>query len=59
MAASSKSIISMMQSRHFRQKNSLPVKKTVRKKPNYKLAQKILRDYLFPGDEEPDKKPPS
>jgi hypothetical protein len=58
MPTGKKSIISMTQSRHFREQNGLPVKKVKLKKPNFDLAKQILR-WEFPGDEKPYKKPPS
>ena len=50
---------SMLKSRRFREQNGLAVSKPSPRKPNYPLVQKIMRDYIFPGDEEDTKKPPS
>tara|TARA_B100000745_G_C19790554_1_gene259530 strand:- start:2 stop:187 length:186 start_codon:yes stop_codon:yes gene_type:complete len=59
MAATARSIRSMMRSQRFRKKNGLPPlhKKGAGKVKNWKLARKMLDNYILPESEEGDQKP--
>jgi len=59
MAATLRSILAMVQSRHFRKTHGLPVKTAKLREPNYKLARKIMDEYNFPDDDKKDEEPPS
>jgi hypothetical protein len=57
MANRIKELIAMTNSKHFRQRNGLPVKTLKPPKRNSKIALEIQRYYKFPGDDT-DEKPP-